>query len=449
MKASFSLSLVMGLVASAAEAKPVVVVHATGNESADGAALAAAVANPVNAGKILQLEPGRYAVATLFDENGPLPGPEQSLVLQEEMEIAGANEYAYDDAGVPIDIAPGGKETVIDVTQLQPFPAGGGPQNFAVATYDCNDLSHAHPYNLDLPVPLIQAGRSNRISRVTIQRSDDARVLVGFHSDPRLAPAAAGWETTIEDSKIVGGKQALFTNSGCETVGFVSSLKLERNIRTGGAIAGVSIANAYLRNPYGAGASIEVVLRQNRFANAGFDPKSGFAAVGVHGSAGDADNSQVEVLSVGNVYQDNFRAVWIVGGHDDDAPGAIGNQATFTSHGDSMGGSVAFAVVVTGGFVLPGEDTSSWATWAVNDNTARAELVETAFSNIKDLALFGALVLFPNVGCTGNRADVVVRRATSAGGLVRVTDTFDLTHTCTGVNAATLTGSTTSTSSRK
>lgn len=403
---SFTLLLVVLGSAPALGQKPVVRVSSV-------EALYAAVNNPLNAGARVELAAGIY-VLTPTDPSGAERPRFGTLLLQENMDLVGEQQYVDDNgdgvwdpiAGLGPDtfVVPG-TETKIEARLLSP------PKK---PLDDCN----AAPNTYEMPFPVIQNGRRNRVERLTVSdgaaRKSLYMVTPPYHS-PSLA-VGAGWEGEVADTVIEGGFRGLaFSNASCGAVGFVSRVTYERNIvrKNGG---GIYLLNFVTDNLAGAGSSLHVVLRYNRIYGNGTDAGLGLIAGGYG-----ADNSELHALSIGNLIEGNALGVRLTGGSDNAAAsGGDGNSLWFASHGDTIRSSSP-----RGGLMIQGANrTQPIAGTTCSNNRVHVELVGTTiqantFMGTRFPSSFAADLVFGTGHSIGGRTWLAVTSEVAEWDLAR------------------------------
>jgi hypothetical protein len=350
-----------------------------------------AVNNPLNAGVRVELAAGTYLL-TPADPSGAARPNHGTLLLQPDMSLVGQQEYQDLDADGVWDPIPGlgpdsfvvpGTETKIEARMLTPP---------VLTISDCNPPPNTNLFAFTFPV--IHDGRKNRVERLTVSDGAMRKILrcVGppFH-DPSLA-LGNGWESEIVDCILEGGNRgAVFSNVGCGTVGFISRGTFARNIvRYNGG--GIFMLNFLTDNPAGEGSTLHATLRHNRFYENRND-----AALGLTAGGYGADNSELHVRSIGNIFERNALAVRVTGGSNTTTPnGSNGNRCWFASRGDTIRNNSP-----RGGLVIHGAHRTLLTAGTSSNNHARVELTGTTFAAN---SLFGARRDILMMGAIGSAA---------------------------------------------
>ncbi len=368
--------------------------------------LYAAVNNPANEEALVELAAGTYPL----DPTKPNDG---YLTLQAGMDLVGQNETRdLDGDGVPDPIDPNdpdrfvvvGTETIIDARNLSAV---------SLARSDC----HGNPFTVFKSV--IAVGRGNRVTRLTVRDRDSLiggrPFLIGFANVAPSNQGGSGLQAEVSDCILENSRGGVsFSNLGREASGFASRVTLERNVIR------LNISSIIIANAATCGASMHTFLRGNRV----YSNSNGLVGVG----GGSADDSEVHLVSLGNVYGPNrFYGCLFSGGQDAAgaglSKGGNRNRLWWSSVSDAIwkNGPGAGGVFAAAGF---GQVSSAERSF---DNQVRLEFLGTRFVKEggdpqnraggarRDLTIFGA---FGSQGLNpgeGNAIDILVRGATSDG----------------------------------
>ena len=378
--------------------KPIILVDATSDASYNGALLEAAVTDAENAGKILQLEAGIYRITS-------------SLYLLPGMELIGTNETVdLDGDMVPDEISSNvfvrpQTETVIDGSAIVANPI---PNHFD----DC--LNPPHIWPLPALGPVVAAGRQNRLARLTIQGIANATLLVAFGFDNALA-VDGGWHTTIEDSVLRSGAQSFFANAGCGAVGFTSTLEVTRSVFYQ-QFLGMGLVNFVTANPLGDGSTLHATMRHNRFGGT-------VAGLFLAAGRGDAENSELGLASIGNVFENNSFGI-VASGGEVLGPQLLPNFLDQLSRGNRvslLSLQDTFTANQTGLFIRGASGFPSVPSSNTSNNRAQAELIGTNFIGnvVEDIRLVGG------VGAVQDNVARLLLRHPTGGGRLTVIDNQD------------------------
>jgi hypothetical protein len=388
--------------------------------------LYAAVNDPANAGALVVLGPGTFAL-TLRDPSGKARPHGGHLVLQPGMGLRGQNAYIdadgdgiWDARGTTTDgdliFADPATETVIDAGKL--------------------------PGNAGQIKGIIRLAEENSLERLTVRNNVKAAALIDVKTAGPLS-RGAGMSATVRDCVVEVGQRGLqAANEQASNDGFRSRLVVERNVfRHMGPVVGGGFGwGIQFQQERGVrGARWDGLVRHNRCYD---------GMVGLFLETHSSDECEIDVLSQGNIYEANAIGVFIWGGADntDDTcvvtepvfvNGANGNATRFTSIGDAIwnnndpqgvffdaGGVVIYASLHSGNCC----QDSGVPNLSSNDSV-RAQLIGTRFvagggvlenrdenGNRRDLRAYGAIDDSSNggTGC-GNRVELLLRDATSDG----------------------------------
>lgn len=347
----------------------------------DADELYAAVNDVANAGKTVYLEPGIY----YLDSTKPNDG---RLVLQERMDLVGGNEYVdHDGDGIwdPIDGNP------LTETSNYVIPA----TETVIDGQDLNVFSNQ--------VPMVELGHNNGLERLTVKNFGSAipappgvtRMLIGNAASPpgkeHLPRRMTVTNCLVEDDfpetpgHFRGGISCI--NTFPEQDGAVAQCTLIGNIvrRFPRGPLAINVSNV-------AGVSdakVRATLKHNR---------SEFNTWGLifgRGGRPPGDDNEVKVLSICNLYSNNFGGVW---GSATNWAGSF-NQSELTSVGDVFANNT-----IVGPFLMGNANSQ-----ASHSNSLRAELLGTRF--VGNPFAFRAIGSRTGGAATNNTVTLLVRDA--------------------------------------
>ena len=355
------------------------------------AELYAAVNNPANTGVQVELASGTY----VLDPTQPNGG---RLFLQDGMDLVGQNSYVdLDGDGVwdprnpstPEVFADPATETIIDGSTIVPPSIIGGVD------------------------AIILVGHDNQVERLTVRNYAGLGLIAAT-----LAPTKGGLQAAVVDCIIEKSHRGVsLGNLGATVSGLNSRFTLERNIVRQHSVGGAFILNFALAMD----ARVDALVRHNRFYNnpAGLVVVSGAAA----------DNGAAEVVSQGNIAEQNQVGLFLAGGQDalrlGLPQGGNNGQLRFTSDGDAIWNNVG-----SGGVFAAGGYRSTSAAGTSSNNDVQLQFLGTRFvkgegpgnqfvtgtppsSTRRDLWIAGGEGVMPPG--SGNTVEILVRQATSDG----------------------------------
>ena len=278
------------------------------------------------------------------------------------------------------------------------------------ATETIIDGSNIAPPSIIVGVDaVILIGHDNRVERLTVRNYAGLGLIAAT-----LEPTKGGLQAEVVDCIVENSPRGVsFGNLGATLSGLNSRFTFERNIVRQHSVAGAIILNFALATD----ARVNALVRYNRFYNnnVGLFVLSGAAA----------DNGEAEVVSEGNIAEQNRLGLALFGGQDDlpfGLPqGNNSGQLRFTSVGDAIWNNVGSGgVVAIGGF----RRNSSAGTSSNND--VRLQFLGIRFvkgegpenrsgASRRDLRIFGGLGGGGVVPGSGNTVEILVRHATSDG----------------------------------
>ncbi|MGE4092252.1 MAG: hypothetical protein AB7G75_15555 [Candidatus Binatia bacterium] len=349
------------------------------------AELYAAVNNSANKGMRVELAPGTY----VLDPTKPNGG---RLFLQGGMNLMGRNSYVdLDGDGVWDPRDPSSPDVFAD-------PA-------TETILDASNITTASTVGEDA---VIFIGHRNRVERVTVKNYGGS-TLIGTTLDP----AQGGLQAEVIDCIVENSQRGVtLGHFGEALAGLNSRFTLERNI-----VRQHSVVGAFIFNLISAmDARVHALLHHNRFYN---------NSIGLSVISGDAaDNAEVEVVSQGNIAEQNQLGFYLIGGQDalpiGLPQGGNGGRLRFTSVADAIWNNVGVGGVFAAGAVRRGSLAEP-----SNDNEVRLQFLGTRFvkgegsenrfgTSRMDLRVVGGFGGGADPG-SGNAVEILIRQAMSDG----------------------------------